>query len=152
MYRIFCQRKIGSVKIVRDEDQDYNDLDKSIKLIKSLTTNNDLNQPSLPSSVIIVGAYGGRFDQEMANIHCLYKWKQEFDRIILINEENVSFLLQPGYQNIIKLVHNIEGPNCGLIPLANKVNNIKTSGNYYFYNKDLLFNYYFKILSLYDYI
>lgn len=102
-------------------------MDKSLKLIKNINANKNEIKSKL-SSVIILGAFGGRFDQEMANIHCLYKWKDDFDRIILIDEQNISFLLLPGYQHIIKLVNNIEGPNCGLIPIGNKVNNINTKG------------------------
>ena len=37
-------------------------------------------------------------------------------------------MLIPGYQNIIRTINNFEGPNCGLIPIGNKVNNIITKG------------------------
>ena len=39
-----------------------------------------------PVTVIILGAFGGRLDQEMANIHALYKWHQSFDKIILLGK------------------------------------------------------------------
>jgi thiamine pyrophosphokinase len=43
-----------------------------------------------------VGAFGGRFDQEIANIHALYKWSNIFERIVLIGGGNTAELLQPG--------------------------------------------------------
>ena len=37
-----------------------------------------------PVTVIILGAFGGRLDQEIANIHALYKWHSSFHRIVLL--------------------------------------------------------------------
>lgn len=40
-----------------------------------------------------LGAFGGRFDQEIASVHALYKWKGMIERLILMDRENIVFLL-----------------------------------------------------------
>ena len=57
------------VQVVRDDDQDYNDLDKSLKYIAST-----YQAEAVKRTVIIIGGFGGRFDQEMASIHAMFKW------------------------------------------------------------------------------
>jgi thiamine pyrophosphokinase len=78
-----------------------------------------------------MGACGGRFDQEAASFHALYRWDEKFFSIILLNEISSIFLLQPGVLNRIRLsgskcVEN--GPTCGLIPLAGPVRRVTTTG------------------------
>jgi thiamine pyrophosphokinase len=74
-----------------------------------------------------IGAFGGRFDQEIANIHALYKWSNIFERIVLIGGGNTAELLQPG-SHICTLVKGVEGPGVSLLPLGCKVNSITTQG------------------------
>jgi len=47
----------------------------------------------------VLGAFEGRFDQEMANIHALSKWKDTFDRIVLFDLHNIVFLLEGQQSN-----------------------------------------------------
>jgi len=103
-------------QIIKDPNQDYNDLDKALQSVhawwsdqqqaqqtqKINQTRNEQEQeqPNLNTKkivqVYIYGAFGGRFDQEMASIHALYKWSTIFDyRIFLYNHETCSWLLKP---------------------------------------------------------
>ena len=118
-------RLLGS-QIIKDEDQETNDLDKAISLAKQLLKTNDLLKNH---TVIILGAYGGRFDQEIASFHSLYKWKGIFHQIVLLCNSCSSFLLESDCKHIIHPIVGLEGPTCGLIPLAGKVNHIKTTGS-----------------------
>ena len=43
------------------------------------------------ANVIIVGGFGGRLDQEVANIHALFKWHSLARRIVLIGTLYVIF-------------------------------------------------------------
>lgn len=131
--------------LLRDEDEDLNDLDKCLQWIDNQTqmeerNDNDIegasDEESLsPSShgrpkesIVILGAQGGRFDQEMASLHALFRWKKTFDRVVLMNEECSTCLLEAGFQHRIKPVEGVEGPTCGLIPLNGKVDCVTSSG------------------------
>lgn len=111
--------------IIEDFDQDYNDADKSLKYIKSYFDTNGINQSN--AVIVVVGAFGGRFDQEIASIHALYKWNSIFHRIVLMDGENLATLLCPGKHQML-LLNDIEGPICGLLPIGGKVNSISTKG------------------------
>ena len=125
-----------------DKCQDTNDLDKTLQVCR-----NDV------SRVLVYGAFGGRFDQEMASIQAMYKWCDTFNnQIYLYTDETCAFLLpaetrceirMPFYNEhtpsieesnygdatstkAMKIVG--EGPTCGLIPIGCRVDSIKTSG------------------------
>jgi len=112
-------------QIIQDFDQNTNDLDKALQEVHgwrsgilSKTAENDCteegqvqgkdgakkdgneddneNNNEIVVQVYIYGAFGGRFDQEMASIQALYKWADAFDyRIFLYNHETCSWLLKP---------------------------------------------------------
>ena len=44
-------------------------------------------------TVIILGAFGGRLDQEVANIHALFKWQGTFRNIVLFGVMNAKLSL-----------------------------------------------------------
>ena len=110
--------------IIQEVDQDYNDVDKSLKYAKSYYDSLNDNSNVV---IVIVGAFGGRFDQEIASLHVLYKWNSVFHRIVLMDNENMACLLSPGKHDLL-LIKGIEGPTCGLLPVGGKVNNISTKG------------------------
>lgn len=113
-------------EVTRDKCQDTNDLDKALKRCEGF------------DRVFIYGAYGGRFDQEMASFHTLYKWASTFkNQIYLYNEENCSFLIPANVKTEINMPYyndNVasdgfgEGPTCGLIPLGMECESITTTG------------------------
>jgi thiamine pyrophosphokinase len=74
-----------------------------------------------------LGAFGGRFDQEISGIHALYKWRSAVDRLVLLGGENIATLLAPGKHTIVPQ-KDVEGPTCGLLPLGGKVDKVITKG------------------------
>eukprot|EP01041_Mallomonas_annulata_P011822 gene11822-24787_t len=95
------------VSIERDINQDDNDLEKCLSLVK-----NQIEMGLVPVDctggrktegyeVLLLGAFGGRFDQEMASVHVAYKWKNIFGRIILLGGNNVANVLTAGRHFIL---------------------------------------------------
>jgi thiamine pyrophosphokinase len=95
----------SGVKIIHVDDQDTNDFEKCIKLIHNMP----LDQ------ILAVGALGGRFDHQMANINTLYKYSTM--NIYLMSNESIVFLLDPGKHRIFSCVNEIFKTNCGLLPM-----------------------------------
>lgn len=138
------------VSIERDPDQDSNDLDKALTALVTSLNNNSNNHNGKGvggggyTRVIIFGAFGGRFDQEMAAIQALYKWSPRFQyRLVLFDDVTSAFLLPANVKNEIRLPHfgdkkevetgsnkKIigEGPTCGLIPIGCKCDSVVTTG------------------------
>lgn len=48
--------------------------------------------------MIVFGAFGGRLDQEMQNLNTLYShhYTSAFEQLVLLSDECVASLLQPG--------------------------------------------------------
>jgi len=141
-----------NVTIEQDPCQDTNDLDKALQICYS--SNNDKGNDR---RVIIYGAFGGRFDQEMASFAALYKWAPKLDyQLYLYSDETCAFLIPANIKCEIRLpyyndTHHSwekdkkvdevvdgdddntgkivgEGPTCGLIPLGCRCESITTSG------------------------
>lgn len=109
--------------IEKDPDQDTNDLDKCLQAIFERQTSNSVNY-----AVCVYGAFGGRFDQEMASINALYRWQNKFSRLLLFTEETSAFLLPANVLNEVILNEDLEGPVCGLIPIGASAKSVHTSG------------------------
>lgn len=153
----------NNVIIERDPCQDTNDLDKALQVcaLEMANQNNDDNAGSLPHPtprIYIYGAFGGRFDQEMASFAALYKWAPQFQwQVYLYSEETCAFLLPAERPCEIRMAfwdgnephdfspdsdgdasstdNNLssdlsvgEGPTCGLIPLSCRCESITTTG------------------------
>ena len=117
--------KSHGVKVLLDEAQDSNDLDKCMQSVLELCS----PAGCLATNVLIIGAYGGRFDQEMAAIQALFKWDTYFHRIVLLGRPSISFLLSPGSHRIEPLeMEKQPGNYCGLIPLNGPCRRITTTG------------------------
>jgi len=114
-----------NVPIVQQYDQDYNDLDKSIRSI-----------PAQYQTCFVYGAFGGRFDQEMASIQGLFNYLDKVDQIWLFNDQNAAILLLPGQDHSIYCPNHGdddkkvlgEGPTCGLIPIGHRCEMVTTGG------------------------
>jgi len=118
---------------VRLDDQDENDLDKSVSFLKTcIDMESGQSAPSVhESTLLVLGAYGGRLDQQMAALSSLVRWQGVFDRVVLLGEGNCSYLLEPGYRHLIRLIDDealVEGLTCGLIPINGPVDGITTEG------------------------
>jgi thiamine pyrophosphokinase len=132
----------GTCNIVCDPDQDRNDLDKSLGAILE---HYQMNGSHRIGRVIVYGAFGGRFDQEMGCIQALYKWSHQFDyNMWLYDDQTVCWLLPADRMNHIQLprydttVKNVlgEGPTCGLIPIGGAVDSATTTGFKWDLNED----------------
>ena len=65
----------------------------------------------------MVGALGGRFDHEVANLNVLWTFANSM-RIVLFSEESTLTLLPTGYVHEIQVDPSFEGPHCGLVPIG----------------------------------
>uniref|UniRef100_M4BBD0 Thiamine pyrophosphokinase n=1 Tax=Hyaloperonospora arabidopsidis (strain Emoy2) TaxID=559515 RepID=M4BBD0_HYAAE len=116
--------------VVKDPDQSTNDLDKCLQLIyqqqqEHYTTQNSVNDLF---SVLIFGAMGGRFDQEMQNINSLFRWSGKFQELVLLSDETTARLLEPNVRHVITPNFAFETRTCGLIPVAGTCEETTTSG------------------------
>lgn len=64
--------------------------------------------------MVVLGAFGGRFDQEVAAVHALYAWRGAFHRVVLVGGGNVAELLGAGSPAIAPS-HHATMPPCPLI-------------------------------------
>lgn len=113
------------VSIVPVDDQDTNDLDKAIMaVLRHFTANHTTatmsNQPNDNTYIrcVVYGAFGGRFDQEMASFQSLYRYNHHnattaLDdgaqlppniKLFLYDDHTMAFLLPSGYTNYIHLL------------------------------------------------
>ena len=120
-------------KIYKVVDQDRHDLDKTLQHVHDnrssiLNDTGTTGHSNKKMCVLVLGALGGRFDHDMANINTLFKWTKHFDSLTLFSNENMVQLLEPGRHVIIPDRNLEEGPTCGLIPIGLPVDNITTNG------------------------
>ena len=79
-------------------------------------------------TILIIGPFGGRIDQEMKSYDSLLSYHNQFNRILLVNNQNIAYILDNSFHHLLYINNHIEGPICGLIPIYGKVSNISTSG------------------------
>lgn len=135
------------VQILPVIDQDRNDLDKAIAAVLDRFSGVSTER----IQCVVYGAFGGRFDQEMASMQALYRWQQEATKnkmdLFLYDDNTMAFLLPAGETSIELALPNLvkdeksdgdspsatanmvaEGPTCGLIPLGGPVESATTTG------------------------
>ena len=116
----------GGAAVARVEDQDANDLSKALDAVAERWRGSRRGA----AVVRVVGAFGGRFDQEMAAFDALHKFAAR-DRdasMALYSDENAATLLAPGLSHEIVVRHDAEGPHCGLVPLGAPCEWVTTAG------------------------
>ena len=79
--------------------------------------------------VVILGAFGGRLDQEAQNLHALYDpcYRAAFEHVCLLSEDCVASLLPAG-TTCVAPAWPFEGPTVGLLPLGQPVAALTTTG------------------------
>lgn len=103
---------MGTQIVDESHDQDTTDLHKCVAFI---TENSAIpNKSNL--CIFALGALGGRFDHEMGNINVLHLFPN--NRIILLSDDCLIFLLPRTHTHNIHIERSIEGPHCGLIPIG----------------------------------
>jgi len=122
-------RSLGT-SVVKDPNQNNNDVEKCLDTIK-LAHLGPGKQAVLPPpescNVFVLGGLGPRFDHAMANLHLLYKYTPEFNRLILFGHESTATLLFPG-RHVLFPDLDYEGPICGLIPVGGICRRVTTKG------------------------
>jgi thiamine pyrophosphokinase len=108
--------RVSGTRIEPVADQDTNDFEKCLVEVQALAES--VPGGSSETTVVALGAFGGRFDQEMAALHLLYKHTAKFKRFLLLGEGNLCFLLAPGTTNCLYPDTRFEGPTCGLLPVG----------------------------------
>ena len=115
-------------EIVHDPSQSSNDFDKSLRLVEEAQAAY-LRREGAASrrwTVVAFGAFGDRFDHELASIDVLYR-NQRFEKLLLMGERMTACLLPPG-RHVIRPCPAIEGPTCGLLPIGGRCDAVWTSG------------------------
>ncbi len=103
----------GGVTIIRDTDQETNDLEKALNYILGQHINR----------VEIYGAFGQRLDHTLKNLSVLKRYNDKFRKIVFIDKYGVSFLLPPHYSARLPV-----GTTISLYPLKGLVEGIRTKG------------------------
>ncbi|CAM9452148.1 unnamed protein product [Choristocarpus tenellus] len=79
-------------------------------------------------TVVGLGAFGGRFDHEMAAMSLLHTYTARFHRLVLLGSGNIAFLLDEDHKHIICPDRRFEGPTCGLFPIGGPCQSVTTKG------------------------
>jgi thiamine pyrophosphokinase len=123
----YKQRGVG---VHHDADQNSTDLQKALHHLRASTA----SPLSLPPFVVVYAAFGGRFDQQVANMHTLHSHCSLFpvSRLLLLSEGNMltalpaavsrHWLLRPHPQ------YERRGGHCGLFALGAVVKAVTTRG------------------------
>lgn len=112
-------------------DQDHNDFEKCLLEIEGrLGAGKSTAATAAPTkaTVIGLGAFGGRFDHEMAAMSVLHTYTSRFSRLVLMGAGNIAFLLAPGLRHVIQPDARFEGPTVGLIPIGGACRSVTTNG------------------------
>ena len=92
------------------------DFDKALHLVDA----------AMYRTVVAFGAFGDRFDHELSAINVLYRW-QSVDRLMLVGDSATAILLGPGKHRIVPNPE-LEGPVCGLLPIGQRCDVVRSSG------------------------
>lgn len=171
--RFYQQR---GCQVVRDEDQDCNDLEKCLALVQeqqeeeqerqrkegrdkedkerqaeegTAATPAEAGAAGRGKEVVVFGAFGGRFDQQMASINAIHKRSfggsshtdtansgdapssssaassatqsasRGISRVLLLGEGNAATILRRGKHTLS--LCPLEGPGCSLLPIGSPV-------------------------------
>ncbi|KAG8085318.1 hypothetical protein GUJ93_ZPchr0010g8616 [Zizania palustris] len=113
---------LGTKIVDESHDQDTTDLHKCVAFV---TENSPIPDKS-NLCILALGALGGRFDHEMGNINVLHLFPN--NRIILLSDDCLIFLLPRAHIHSIHIEQSIEGPHCGLIPIGVPSTSTTTTG------------------------
>jgi len=119
----------NGVELHEDCDQNTTDFQKTSVKLYELMNQRDYETGHTSEdrkwTVIVLGALGNRFDQEISNINMLFHWNHP-SRLVLLSDENIIYLLTSGMNRIT--LTEYEGPICGLLPIGNPSGSLHTSG------------------------
>ncbi len=121
----FRTREMDDFEVIKDPDQETNDLEKALKLAarRGIT------------DVIVLGVTGQRIDQTLKNLSVLKAFDDRFDSLIFKDSFGKIFLLPHSFS--AELPH---GTTVSLFPLSGRVEGILTKGLKYPLEDDYLEN------------
>lgn len=112
-----------SAKVIRDEDQETNDLEKAL----SFALNNSATR------VIVFGATGKRLDHTLKNLSVLLQFDPKFQEITFMDDYALIKIIHSPYKATFE-----PGTILSLFPLSGKVEKITTKGlKYPLFNENL---------------
>lgn len=115
-------------QLVEDGDQDTNDLDKCLQLLRDRYSGDGEGGGAVDCGVSVLGCFGGRFDQVMAGFHCLHKFGPHFrGGMYLLSEDNAAALLGPGLTTV-RVDAAAQTGVCGLLPIGRRCEAVTTRG------------------------
>lgn len=126
--------KANGVPIEGEADQDTHDFEKCLRWLQRWqaggppgdATGASATGAPLPFSVVAYGAFGGRLDQQMANLNMAYTYDC-FQDFFLISDHSLAYVLRPGRHTIERNME-VEDGTCGLIPIGGRCDHVRTTG------------------------
>ena len=112
----FVYTRHKGVKVLKDEDQETNDLEKAL--------NYSLHEGA--KECVILGALGKRVDHLMKNISVLMQFWSKFENIIIRDDYGDTFLVQSPYSASYPI-----GTTISFFPVRNPVEEFSSSGVLY---------------------
>jgi len=113
------------VPVMREPEQDSHDFEKCLLWLQAQYEAAALEKVY---SVVSFGAFGGRLDQQMANLNMLFRREYAcFERFVLLDQHSLALLLPPGAHTIEPNL-DVEDGTCGLIPLGGACEHVATQG------------------------
>jgi len=110
-------RGAGVALFPQPEDQDSTDLEKCLRHLVAVQQARAAAGAPGRLRVVVAGSFGGRLDHTVQNLNCLYKWTHAFHALAMVTEHSVACLLPAG-ACAVRVAAPLEGPTCGLLPLA----------------------------------
>lgn len=108
--------------IVQDISENSDDFHKALCVVPEYR---DSSSSHLPT--VIIGGYGGRFDQTFGNLNALYIEAQGQHVVYWIDPSNILLVLPQG-DHTISVNAACEGPSCGIVPIGGPVSDVTTQG------------------------
>lgn len=97
-------------------DQDSTDLQKCVAYVQEVARQRpELDLDRL--TVVALGAVGGRLDHTLSNLSTLHKFRDM--HLVLLGEGNLVRLVPAG-RTVLRPHRGLEGPACGLVPVAGR--------------------------------
>ncbi|KAG9040366.1 hypothetical protein FS837_000735 [Tulasnella sp. UAMH 9824] len=102
------------VDVVRDPDQYSTDFMKCVASVDALEAAS--GSPD-QLGIIVLGGLSGRLDQTVHTLSYLHKLRTRRDRIFVVTDDDVSWVLDSG-EHDITVDRSLLGPTCGLLPVG----------------------------------
>ncbi|MCC5925802.1 MAG: thiamine diphosphokinase [Bacteroidetes bacterium] len=121
----FNTSKYPDVNIIKNADQETNDLEKALK--EALTRG--------AQHVLMLGTTGARLDQTLKNISVLVQFRSDFESLKMVDEYGWMMILPKEFH-----FNTTPGTTISLFPVSGRVDGIRTEGLQYALNNEFLLN------------